>query len=174
MRNRDSHPNSAYDYGEFQWHYAWTVDVAGRTITHRSGLTFRFSNPPFGNAKPPLGGHCDSLAWYGEVVADTALPLPEHRAIRLCREALQLFGDMARFACQDCPTDTEADNYYMVHNELWEKAHPHGHGMLCLPCLQTRVGRRLTLSDFTSAPINQHQVWAFCSGEKADSQAHRH
>jgi hypothetical protein len=88
----------------------------------------------------------------------------DHVATRLCLEALQIFSDMAAFACQDCPADTLDGDYYMVHNELWSAAHPNLYGMLCLPCLERRVGRRLTLSDFTGAAINsQRRIAEFCA-----------
>jgi hypothetical protein len=47
------------------------------------------------------------------------------------------------------------DEYYMVHREVWAAAGmlPRG-GMLCVGCLEARLGRRLTAADFTSAPVN--------------------
>lgn len=40
----------------------------------------------------------------------------------------------------------------MVHGEVW----PIGprEGMLCIGCLESRIGRNLTPADFTSFPIN--------------------
>lgn len=162
-----SFPKSSYDYGDYAWHLAWTVDVPGRTATHTSGLVFKFTSGVGGDAKPPLGGRCPCGAWYGELVGGAgSLPTPyrEHIAIRVCLEAQQLFSDMAMHACQDCPVDTLGGDYYMVHNELWNEVHPNIVGMLCLPCLERRVGRRLRLSDFTDAPINpERRIAEFCS-----------
>lgn len=163
-----SYPKSSYTYGDYGWHYAWTVDVASRTASHTSGLVFKFSSGKGGDAQPPLGGRCPCGAWYGELlVGADSLPMPykEHIAIRLCREAQQIFSDMASHACQDCPADTLGGDYYMVHDVLWDEVHPNMAGMLCLPCLEQRMGRRLQLSDFTSAPINgNRRITEFCSG----------
>ena len=43
----------------------------------------------------------------------------------------------------------------MVHDALWLKANPTDSGMLCIGCLEVRLGRTLTSEDFTDAPINQ-------------------
>lgn len=167
-------PKSSYDYGDYNWHYAWSVDVVSRLATHRSGLVFEFEGGAGRGARPPLGGRCPSGAWYGELRGGSqSLPLrsKDQFAIRLCLEALQLFSDMARFACQDCPQDTLGGDYYMVHNELWNRVHPNRAGMLCLPCLEKRVGRRLQPGDFTDAQINcRRRIAEFCEGvpEHAD------
>lgn len=169
-------PKSSYDYGAYGWHQAWSVNVVNREASHRSGLVFQFSCGAGGDARPPIGGRCPCGAWYGELRGGTA-PLPsqykEHVSIRLCLEALQIFSDMAAFACQDCPKDTLGGDYYMINNELWSRVHPNQAGMLCLPCLEKRVGRRLQLSDFTDAPINSDpRIARFCSeGAKGASEA---
>jgi hypothetical protein len=33
---------------------------------------------------------------------------------------------------------------------------PNGGGMLCIECLEKRIGRRLTAADFTDAPVNHY------------------
>lgn len=61
------------------------------------------------------------------------------------------------FDCIKCDIDTlEIGEYYMVHNHIWLSANsnPNGNGMMCIGCLEQQLGRRLTLEDFTSAPIN--------------------
>jgi hypothetical protein len=60
--------------------------------------------------------------------------------------------------CVDCLVDTAArgvDEYYMVHNDVWAAAGmaPRG-GMLCVGCLEVRLGRWLTAGDFTGVPVN--------------------
>ncbi len=56
-------------------------------------------------------------------------------------------------ACVDCGIDTiEIDEYYMVWNDIWPLE---GRGMLCIGCLENRLGRELTREDFTDAPINE-------------------
>jgi hypothetical protein len=55
-----------------------------------------------------------------------------------------------RFRCVDCCVDTIGE-YYMVRNELWAASGlgPND-GMLCLADLERRIGRVLTLEDFTA------------------------
>ena len=60
----------------------------------------------------------------------------------------------AAFICVDCSVCTnEINEYYMVHNHLWTRAGM-TFGMLCIGCLETRLGRQLTSADFTHYPIN--------------------
>jgi hypothetical protein len=56
-----------------------------------------------------------------------------------------------KFRCIDCGKNTQGGEYYMVYNEIWAASGvaPHG-GMLCLACLERRIGRPLTMGDFTS------------------------
>jgi hypothetical protein len=70
-------------------------------------------------------------------------------------------GDSGRwFACLDCGVNTSAvGDYYSLHDDVWQRAHPDAAdpdagGMLCIPCLERRLGRRLNALDFTDAPIN--------------------
>ena len=44
----------------------------------------------------------------------------------------------------------------MVHDDLWEYATDDfgGDGMLCIGCLENRLGGLLTKDDFTAAPVN--------------------
>ena len=70
-------------------------------------------------------------------------------------------GDRTMWLCLDCGVDTqEIDEYYMVDWPVWEEATGgiYGgppNGMLCIGCLETRLGRELTPDDFLPAPINQ-------------------
>lgn len=67
--------------------------------------------------------------------------------------------------CADCGLGTNtADEYYMVKNEVWEQSWAgrrkpwhgkiRGQEILCIGCLEERLGRTLTRCDFTDAPIN--------------------
>lgn len=59
------------------------------------------------------------------------------------------------FNCLDCGVNTSAiDEYYMVYDEVWLEANPVDCGMLCIVCLEKRLGRLLTAKDFTGYPIN--------------------
>lgn len=56
--------------------------------------------------------------------------------------------------CVDCAVDTwEIAEYYMVTDDVW-RWYGAGPGMLCIGCLERRMGRSLTAADFTMAPIN--------------------
>jgi hypothetical protein len=53
--------------------------------------------------------------------------------------------------CLDCDKDTVTGDgdYYMVRDEVWAASGvTPGGGMLCITCLERRVGRELTLADF--------------------------
>jgi len=58
-----------------------------------------------------------------------------------------------RFLCRDCRIDTkEIKEYYMIDNSIW---HRYGTvGMLCIGCIEYRLGRELGKADFTLAPVN--------------------
>lgn len=59
------------------------------------------------------------------------------------------------FKCKDCSVDTlDIAEYYMVSNCVWAEAGG-GKGMLCVGCLEKRIGYRLHAKDFTSASINR-------------------
>jgi hypothetical protein len=66
--------------------------------------------------------------------------------------------------CVDCGLGTmTADEWYMVKEEVWELAwigrrkswhRVPGMQVLCVGCLEARLGRKLTPADFTGAPCN--------------------
>jgi hypothetical protein len=59
-----------------------------------------------------------------------------------------------RELCLDCGVDTIATGeYYMVRQELWTAA-AGDDGMLCVGCLEQRLGCRLGPGDFTDVPLN--------------------
>lgn len=59
-----------------------------------------------------------------------------------------------RFMCDECGHDTRAmDELYMVHHKLWE-AMADGAHMLCVGCLEGRMGRSLNPDDFLPCPLN--------------------
>jgi hypothetical protein len=61
----------------------------------------------------------------------------------------------AWFLCVDCGQSTDTlDEYYMVDDGLWQTAMPGRRGMLCIGCLEARIGRTLTSADFTGADVN--------------------
>lgn len=61
------------------------------------------------------------------------------------------------FDCMDCGASTwDLDQFYMVHDELWLSAVPDRRGMLCIPCLEARLGCRLRPEDFLPRELNKH------------------
>lgn len=62
------------------------------------------------------------------------------------------------FACDDCgmltaPIDAP-DEWYTVHDEIWKDSGKGEDGILCIGCLEARIGRMLEASDFMSGPLN--------------------
>ena len=63
---------------------------------------------------------------------------------------------MINYNCADCEVDTlKIGEYYMVKDDVWESV-VSGRALLCVGCLETRLGRRLLPADFSDAPINSH------------------
>jgi len=61
-----------------------------------------------------------------------------------------------KFICLDCPVDTgKIHEHYFVNTDLWLSAVGSKVGMLCVGCLEDRLGRSLVASDFTDATVNQ-------------------
>lgn len=60
-----------------------------------------------------------------------------------------------RFACIDCREDTgKMHEHYFVHTDLWLAAVGTIRGMLCVGCLEERLGRKLVPRDFPDVCIN--------------------
>lgn len=65
-------------------------------------------------------------------------------------------GSRQRFLCLDCEQDTgKMYEFYFVHTELWLSAVGSKDGMLCIGCLEARLGRMLDSHDFTDCMINK-------------------
>lgn len=59
------------------------------------------------------------------------------------------------FWCLDCKVDTgKINEYYFVQTSLWLRAVGSNKGMLCIGCLEERLGRLLVKADFTDCFIN--------------------
>lgn len=86
--------------------------------------------------------------WYFDILGEPDLDDLREALARMKRIDLS-------FRCLDCEVHTgDANEYYMVHDEVWLLANPADDGMLCVSCLEARIGRVLTPSDFTDAPVN--------------------
>jgi hypothetical protein len=72
-------------------------------------------------------------------------------------------------ACADCGIGTiGVGEWYMVHEHVWEEAwrgrrkswqRLPGQTVLCIGCLEKRLGRTLRASDFSAVPINDPLKW---------------
>jgi len=140
----------------YGWHADWTICTATRTATHRSGLSYVFTpwNRCVADALP------DRCSWPNRQWVATLRHIGrnsvgEVTALRRCLEACQLFSEDGRFLCYDCNVDTSySGDYYMVHDALWKQAMPNEYGMLCMRCLEHRIGRKLCSDDFTDCNAN--------------------
>jgi hypothetical protein len=57
------------------------------------------------------------------------------------------------FICQDCGLDTRNYEYYSIKTEIWSTVTKQS-GMLCISCLEKRLGRELQGEDFLECPLN--------------------
>lgn len=65
--------------------------------------------------------------------------------------------DRALFDCAGCGGST-VDEYYMVTDAVWEQATQDALDMLCIGCLEERIGRKLTPGDFPHYPVNSDNI----------------
>lgn len=59
--------------------------------------------------------------------------------------------------CNDCGVDTVAEiasEMYIVEQDVWQSSGASDDGILCIGCLERRIGRLLDADDFTGAPLN--------------------
>jgi hypothetical protein len=62
------------------------------------------------------------------------------------------------FLCLDCKVDTSrASEYYMLVDSTWYLVHTSERGMLCIGCVEDRLGRQLVRSDFNDSYLNWGQ-----------------
>lgn len=61
----------------------------------------------------------------------------------------------AEFLCLDCGIDTaKIFEYYMLTDETWYLVHTSERGMLCIGCIEERLGRKLNRRDFNDSYLN--------------------
>ena len=76
---------------------------------------------------------------------------------------------MYAFRCLGCGVDTLwLKEYYMIHKDIWLIANSDDDGMLCIGCVESRLGRELNACDFTDAPVNSLEF-----GPKSDRLLNR-
>ena len=60
-----------------------------------------------------------------------------------------------KWFCLDCNVDTgKISEHYFLNTSLWMKLAGSNKGMLCVGCVEKRLGRRLIASDFTPCHLN--------------------
>jgi len=60
-----------------------------------------------------------------------------------------------RFLCMDCGIDTgKIAEFYMLQESIWLLVAKSDRGMLCISCLESRLGRKLTFWDFNNSYVN--------------------
>lgn len=63
------------------------------------------------------------------------------------------------FPCHDCGVPTAPldgpDEWYTVHDTVWGSAAASVDSILCIGCLEARLGRRLRPADFVPAVLNE-------------------
>lgn len=59
-----------------------------------------------------------------------------------------------KWLCVDCSEHTKYEHYFAQSSVWFGEAKMTEEGMLCIGCLEARIGRRLTKDDFTDAHIN--------------------
>lgn len=57
--------------------------------------------------------------------------------------------------CKNCGKDCEKNDkdYYMLKDELWAEIHPQIDGMLCMDCVEEKLGRKLIADDILICPL---------------------
>ena len=55
---------------------------------------------------------------------------------------------------------------YMVRDDVWQAAGLAPKDHACLPCLERRLGRPLTIDDFAPVPINRQLRFAYDMGRR--------
>ena len=62
---------------------------------------------------------------------------------------------IANWFCMDCGKDCfiHPIDYYMLRHELWKTINPQVKGMLCMDCVEGRLGRKLIKSDILICPL---------------------
>ena len=64
-------------------------------------------------------------------------------------------AEYPEFNCFDCGVNTlENREYYMLRDDVWFAIVDRPHGMLCVGCVEVRLGRELVCDDFAQVPLN--------------------
>lgn len=65
-----------------------------------------------------------------------------------------------KFLCLDCNVDTgKAHEHYMLKDEVWLSVVDSIVGMLCIDCIEKRLGRKLNKTDFNDSHVNNPKLY---------------
>ena len=62
----------------------------------------------------------------------------------------------AVYNCHNCSKDclkNKRIDYYMLNDDIWKSIHPNIAGMLCMDCVEKKLGRLLTKEDIKLCPL---------------------
>ena len=124
-----------------------------RTFTHDESITGRLHAMCEGCDGPREMGQSRS--------AESGASSPGQGRCQVSRRPLWPTRLARAFLCVDCGRDTLAlSEYYMVRAPVWQAAIRAGSprdsaGMLCVGCLEARIGRTLRRVDFSEVPVNR-------------------
>jgi hypothetical protein len=65
-----------------------------------------------------------------------------------------------KFLCLDCRVDTgKIREHYMLVDDVWFSIHGSNLGMICIGCIENRLGRQLCPQDFNSSHVNNPKLY---------------
>jgi len=66
-------------------------------------------------------------------------------------------AEKKHWRCLDCGKDcmTDDKDYYMIQNDLWMKLVGSHNGMLCMDCLEARLGHKLRKEEILPCPLTE-------------------
>ena len=78
-------------------------------------------------------------------------------------EDIRAKKEKKHWACVDCKKDTWANvkDYYMVEDKIWDKYGSGLRTMLCIQCLEKRIGHKLGIKEITFCPLNFDNPYTF-------------
>lgn len=69
-----------------------------------------------------------------------------------------------KFLCLDCSVDTgKIHEHYMLVDTTWFSIHASNRGMICIGCVEGRLGRSLTPQDFNNSHVNNPKLYPMSS-----------
>lgn len=128
-----------------------TVETAPLTRILERGILQNVDDPK------PVPIHYNVVVGIGQALAGIGTP----EALTLLRilertVARQTSDSFATNLCHGgCGKRWRDCAYYHVHNDVWHAAGLQPKDFVCLACLSTSLGRKLTAADFSDAPVNR-------------------